>query len=191
MVPKLLTGRPGWRSLALLPSGSDAVRSQPVSRLDHRSLASAGAIWHDGRVPIADAMTVRVVTVRPEERVQVAIARMLEENVGAVVVCEGNRLVGIFTERDVLRLAGEGTAFGELRLGDVMTTRVQTLTPDVDITDAARLMRDKKIRHVPVVEGENVLGMVGIRDVMGALVERVWAAHDETAHETARGLLSR
>jgi CBS domain-containing protein len=142
-------------------------------------------------VPIADAMTVRVVTVRPEERVQVAIARMLEENVGAVVVCEGDRLVGIFTERDVLRLAGQGTAFGELRLGDVMTTRVQTLTPDVDITDAARLMRDKKIRHVPVVEGENVLGMVGIRDVMGALVERVWAAHDEKAHETARGLLSR
>jgi CBS domain-containing protein len=142
-------------------------------------------------VPIADAMTVRVVSVRPEELVQVAIARMLEENVGAVVVCEAQRLVGIFTERDVLRLAGEGTAFGELKIGDVMTTRVLTLTPDVDVTDAARLMRDKKIRHVPVVEGENVLGMVGIRDVMGTLVERVWAAHDETAHETARNLLSR
>jgi CBS domain-containing protein len=142
-------------------------------------------------VPIADAMTVRVVTVRPDERVQVAIARMLEENVGAVVVCEDQRLVGIFTERDVLRLAGEGTAFGELKIGDVMTTRVQTLTPDVDVADAARLMRDKKIRHVPVVEGDNVLGIVGIRDVMGALVERVWAAHDEAAHETARGLLSR
>jgi CBS domain-containing protein len=142
-------------------------------------------------VPIADAMTVRVVSVRPEELVQVAIARMLEENVGAVVVCEAERLVGIFTERDVLRLAGEGTAFGELRIGDVMTTRVLTLTPDVDVTDAARLMRDRKIRHVPVVEGENVLGMVGIRDVMGTLVERVWAAHDETAHETARNLLSR
>jgi CBS domain-containing protein len=142
-------------------------------------------------VPIADAMTVRVVSVRPEELVQVAIARMLEENVGAVVVCEAQRLVGIFTERDVLRLAGEGTAFGELKIGDVMTTRVLTLTPDVDVTDAARLMRDKKIRHVPVVEGENVLGMVGIRDVMGTLVERVWAAHDETAHDTARNLLSR
>ena len=136
-------------------------------------------------------MTVRVVSVRPEELVQVAIARMLEENVGAVVVCEAERLVGIFTERDVLRLAGEGTAFGELKIGDVMTTRVLTLTPDVDVTDAARLMRDRKIRHVPVVEGENVLGMVGIRDVMGTLVERVWAAHDETAHETARNLLSR
>jgi CBS domain-containing protein len=142
-------------------------------------------------VPLADAMTVRVATVTPDERVQVAIARMLEENVGAVVVCEGQRLVGIFTERDVLRLAGDGTQFGELKVGDVMTAQVVTLTPDVDIVDAARLMREKKIRHVPVVVDGNVLGIVGIRDVMGALVERVWAAHDETAHETARGLLSR
>ena len=142
-------------------------------------------------MPLADAMTVRVVTVTPDETVQLAIARMLEENVGAVAVCKGDQLVGIFTERDVLRLAGEGRDFGDVRIGDVMTTQVFTLTPDVDITDAARVMRDKKIRHVPVVEDGNVLGIVGIRDVMGALVERVWAAHDEAAHETARGLLSR
>jgi CBS domain-containing protein len=142
-------------------------------------------------VAIADAMTVRVVTVRPDESVQVAIARMLEENVGAVAVCEGSRIVGIFTERDVLRLAGDGAQYGELKVGDVMTRQVLTLTPDVDIIDAARLMREKKIRHVPVVEDGNVLGMVGIRDVMGALVERVWAARDKSAHETARQLLSR
>jgi len=142
-------------------------------------------------MPLADAMTVRVVTVTPDETVQLAIARMLEEGIGSVAVCDGPRLVGIFTERDVLRLAGEGRDFGDVRIGDVMTTQVFTLTPDVDITDAARVMRDKKIRHVPVVEDGNVLGIVGIRDVMGALVERVWAAHDEAAHETARGLLSR
>ena len=136
-------------------------------------------------------MTVRVVTVRPEETVQLAIARMNEENVGAVAVCEGQKLVGIFTERDVLRLAGEGSQFGEINMRDVMTTRVLTLTPDVEIIDAARLMREKKIRHVPVVEDGNVLGIVGIRDVMGALVAQVWETHDEAAHETARGLLSR
>ena len=136
-------------------------------------------------------MTVKVVTVTPDETVQVAIARMLEENVGAVAVCEGHRLVGIFTERDVLRMAGEGRDFGDVRIGTVMTKTVVTLTPDVDITDAAELMREKKIRHVPVVQDGNVLGIVGIRDVMGALVERVWAAHDPAAHETARGLLSR
>ena len=136
-------------------------------------------------------MTVRVVTVRPEETVQLAIARMNEENVGAVAVCEGQKLVGIFTERDVLRLAGEGSQFGELKMRDVMTTRVLTLTPDVEIIDAARLMREKKIRHVPVVEDGNVLGIVGIRDVMGALVAQVWETRDEAAHETARRLLSR
>ena len=140
---------------------------------------------------IADAMTVRVVAVRPDETVQVAIARMLEENVGAVAVTEEHRLVGIFTERDVLRLAGDGSRFGELKLADVMTRTVLTLTPDVDIVDAARLMREKKIRHIPVVEDGNVLGIVGIRDVMGALVERVWAARDDDAHATARELLSR
>jgi CBS domain-containing protein len=142
-------------------------------------------------VPLADAMTVRVVSVGPEDKVQVAIARMLEENVGAAVVCDEHRLVGIFTERDVLRLAGEGTQFGELKVVDVMTRQVVTLTPDVDVADAARLMHEKKIRHVPVVQDGNVLGIVGIRDVMGALVERVWEAHDAKAHETARGLLSR
>ena len=136
-------------------------------------------------------MTVRVVSVGPEDKVQVAIARMLEENVGAAVVCDEHRLVGIFTERDVLRLAGEGTQFGELKVGEVMTRQVVTLTPDVDVADAARLMHDKKIRHVPVVQDGNVLGIVGIRDVMGALVERVWESHDAKAHETARGLLSR
>ncbi len=140
---------------------------------------------------LADAMTVRVVTVRPDETVQLAIARMLEENVGAVAVCEEHRLVGIFTERDVLRLAGEGSQFGELKLADVMTRQVSTLTADVDIVDAARLMREKKIRHIPVVEDGNVLGIVGIRDVMGAHVERVWAARHDDAHETARELLSR
>jgi len=144
-----------------------------------------------GGVGIADAMTVRVVTVRPDETVQLAIARMNEENVGAVAVCEGHKLVGIFTERDVLRLAGEGSQFGEIKMRDVMTTRVLTLTPDVEIIDAARLMREKKIRHVPVVEDGNVLGIVGIRDVMGALVAQVWESRDEAAHETARGLLSR
>jgi CBS domain-containing protein len=72
-----------------------------------------------------------------------------------------------------------------------MTTRVLTLSPDVEIIDAARLMREKKIRHVPVVVDGNLLGIVGIRDVMGALVAKVWETHDEAAHETARGLLSR
>jgi len=136
-------------------------------------------------------MTLRVVSVRPYETVQVAIARMLEENVGSVAVCEGERLVGIFTERDVLRLSGEGSEFAEVRVGDVMTRNPVALRPDDDVLEAARLMGERKIRHVPVLEGENLLGMVGIREVMRTLVERLWRTQDPEAHERARELLGR
>jgi CBS domain-containing protein len=142
-------------------------------------------------VPIVDVMSVRLVRVAPDESVQAAIGRMVGENVGAVAVCDGSRLVGIFTERDVLRLAGERARLDELRLDDVMTRNVVTVSADSDILAAARLMGERQIRHLPVVEGENVLGLVGIRDVLGALTERLWRLHDEEAHETVRGLLGR
>jgi CBS domain-containing protein len=138
---------------------------------------------------VGSAMNVRVVSVRPDETVQVAIARMMEERIGAVVVCEGPRLVGIFTERDVLRLAAEGADFGSARLEDVMTRSPLTVDPDVHIVDAARLMGERGIRHLPVVEGENLHGMVGIRDVLRSLVERAWRDHDGDARETAQALL--
>ena len=136
-------------------------------------------------------MTARVVSVRPDDSVRVAIARMMEEHVGSVAVCERSRLVGIFTERDVLRLASEGTQFGEVRVGDVMTRSPLTVTSDVAIADAAKLMGDRRVRHLPVVEGDSVVGMLGIRDVMRLLMERVWREHDEAAHDTADALLKR
>jgi CBS domain-containing protein len=136
-------------------------------------------------------MTFRVVTVKPDDPVRLAISRMLEEGIGSVGVCEGERLVGIFTERDVLRLAGEGSEFAEVRVGDVMTRNPVTLAPDDDVLDAARLMGERKVRHLPVLEGENLLGMVGIREVMRTLVERLWRTQDPEAHERARELLGR
>ena len=136
-------------------------------------------------------MSTRVVSVEPDETVRVAIARMTEEHVGSVAVCDGTRLVGIFTERDVLWLAASGTDFDEVRVGDVMTKRPVTATPDVGIVDAARFMDERKIRHLPIVEGENLIGMVGIRDVLRTLVERIWSEHDAGARETAQDLLRR
>ncbi|SRR6266542_3962710 len=141
-------------------------------------------------VAVADVMTVRVVTVAPDETVQVAIARMLEENIGSVAVCDGPRLVGIFTERDVLRAAGEGTPFAEVAVGAVMTPHPLTVSPEDDLVDAARLMGEKRIRHLPVAQGEFLVGMLGIRDVLGRLVEQV-AQQDADARETARSLLQR
>ena len=140
---------------------------------------------------IADVMSLRVLTVTPDETVQLAIARMLEENVGSVAVCEGNHLVGIFTERDVMRLAGENSELQALRIGDVMTRRVLTVSPDDDILAAGALMADRRIRHLPVVQDGQVMGIVGLRDVTRSLLELVWRDHDGAARETARQLLKR
>jgi CBS domain-containing protein len=139
---------------------------------------------------VGDAMSVRVVTVAPKASVQEAIARMLEEGIGSVAVCDGPRLVGIFTERDVLRCAGEGSLFGEVAVEDVMTRRPITVAPDDDIIGAAQLMAAKRIRHLPVCEGEFLIGMIGIRDVLRRLVEEAAEQH-EGARDTARALLTR
>ena len=136
-------------------------------------------------------MTVRVVSVEPQVLVQDAIEQMLEANVGSVVVCDSDGLKGIFTERDVLRLAGAGGDFSRRRVGDVMTRDVFTVAPDDAILDAAALMQQHNVRHLPVVEGGNVVGVLGIREALRTCVERLWRDHDADAHDTARALLKR
>jgi CBS domain-containing protein len=140
---------------------------------------------------VGDVMNVRVVSVRPDESVHVAIARMLEEGVGSVAVCDHDTLVGIFTERDVLRLAGHGPNLAEVEVGAVMTRAVVTVSPDDDAIAAAGLMAERRIRHLPVVHEGHVLGILGIRDVVRSLLEVVWRSHDPAARDTARELLSR
>ena len=137
---------------------------------------------------IGDVMRTRVVTVSADDSARLAVLRMLEEGVGSVAVCESGRLIGIFTERDVLGLAGEGTDLDAVRVGDVMTREPLTVDVGVAVLDAARLMGERKIRHLPVVQGDHLLGMVGIRDVLGSLVERLWQSRDSAAHDTARSL---
>jgi CBS domain-containing protein len=137
---------------------------------------------------IGDVMRTRVITVNTGDSARLAVLRMLEEGVGSVAVCEEGRLVGIFTERDVLGLAGDGTDLDAVRIGDVMTREPLTVDAGVAVLDAARLMGERRVRHLPVVEGELLLGMVGIRDILGSLVERLWQSKDSDAHETARSL---
>jgi CBS domain-containing protein len=140
-------------------------------------------------MPVADVMSIRTITVSPHETARLAILRMLEENVGAVAVCDGPRLAGIFTERDVLRLVGDGADLDAVKVEDVMTRAVVSISPDDDIVAAAELMGERRIRHIPVVQDGNLLGMIGIRDVLGTLMEQLWRTHDQAVHETARELL--
>ena len=91
----------------------------------------------------------------------------------------------------MLRLAGNGQAFAEMSVGTVMTRSLVTVGPDDDVLQVAQLMGSRKIRHVPVVQGEHPLGIVGIRDVLRTLVERAYERHDPDARDTARELLQR
>ncbi len=140
---------------------------------------------------IGGVMRVRLVTARPEETAATAIRRMLDANIGSIVICEGTVPVGIFTERDVLRLAGEGADFEATVVRDAMTPSPLTISADDGILDAAQLMAARKLRHLPVVEGGNLVGMVSMRDVLSFLAERLWSEHDEVVHDTARALLDR
>ena len=142
-------------------------------------------------VPIVDVMSTRLVQVEPGATVRQATRRMTEEGVGSVAVCDGSRLAGIFTERDVLRLAAAGADLDATAVEDEMTRALVTVSADDDIVAAARLMGERRIRHLPVVQGENLLGVVGIRDVLGALAERLWRSRDEDARETVHELLGR
>ncbi len=108
-----------------------------------------------------------LVTASPDDTVLEATQRMNDQHVGSVLVMEGIRLVGIFTERDVLRrVVGAGLAPERTRVADVMTTDVVCCRPTAGIDDVAELMRSRRIRHVPVVDAEGlVVGLVSIGDV--------------------------
>jgi len=108
-----------------------------------------------------------LVTASATETVLDAIRRMNDEHVGSVLVMERLRLVGIFTERDVLRrVVGSRLPPDRTRLSDVMTTDLVCCGPETTIDSVAELMRSRRIRHVPVVDVDGfVAGLVSIGDV--------------------------
>ena len=96
--------------------------------------------------------------------------RMVERNVGAVLVLDDGRLVGILTERDVLRAVARGLG-DTTRVGDCMTAHPETIAPDDTTEHAAVLMLHGGFRHLPVVEGEDLVGVISIRDLVPLLLE--------------------
>ena len=118
---------------------------------------------------VHEIMTRDVLAVESTTRLPEAAARMHERGVGAVVVVEGGRLVGIFTERDVLRAVATGTADGPV--GDTMTRAPETIGQDEATSHAAALMIHGGFRHLPVVAGEDVVGMISIRDLIRVSID--------------------
>jgi CBS domain-containing protein len=97
---------------------------------------------------------------------------MCDKNVSAVVVMENEKLAGIFTERDYARkLILQGKASKETLIGEVMTVDLVTVTPSTLVEDCMRLMTGKFIRHLPVLEGNKLVGIISIGDVVKSVIE--------------------
>jgi CBS domain-containing protein len=110
-----------------------------------------------------------VVTVGESESVLDAVRILVEHNIGGVVVMEGGRTAGILTERDILRLTARTPGqLGSIKVGDAMTRVLITATPRDRLADAMDVMTENKIRHLPVMDGDRLAGIVSIGDLVNA-----------------------
>lgn len=108
-----------------------------------------------------------VVTVSPKQPAMDAVNLMNEHRIGAVVVIEKEEVIGIFTERDLLRkLIAKGKRAEDMLVGQAMSTPVAYCTPETSIDECRLAMTQKRIRHLPVVENGKLRGLVSIGDVM-------------------------
>ena len=121
---------------------------------------------------VRDLMTTRVVTTGPDEPVAVAAAAMVRQGVGSALIMQGRFLVGILTERDVLRAAASGSDLTHSPVSAWMTRDPEQASPDTTLEDAAQLMLLHGFRHLPVLEGREVRGVVSLRDLAAARIIR-------------------
>ncbi len=113
----------------------------------------------------------RLVSVRPDASVLDAIKVLAQEDIGAATVMEGDRLAGIFSERDYTRkVILQGRSSSTTRVDEIMTRNVIVVTPRTRTRECMQLMTEKAIRHLPVVDDARVIGMVSIRDIVSDII---------------------
>jgi CBS domain-containing protein len=117
-----------------------------------------------------------VLSVSSDALVSDAVALLAEKRIGALPVIDNGQVVGIFSERDVVYgIARNGAAALDARIGDVMTAPAMTVDPDSAVMSGLSLMTRRRIRHLPVVEGRNVVGFVSIGDLVKYRIEKIEA----------------
>ncbi len=121
---------------------------------------------------LRDLMNPNVVTVRPDASVADAAALMVRARTGSAIVLRDSFLAGIVTERDVLRAAASGTDLTACTVSDWMTADPSSASPDASAEEAAQLMLRGGFRHLPVVAGRQVCGVVSLRELFAARIRR-------------------
>ena len=116
-------------------------------------------------------------SIAPEATVFEAIKLMAEKNIGALLVMSGGKLAGVFTERDYTRkVALHGKTSRDTRVWEIIPQENITVAPDDTVEECMRLMTEKRVRHLPVVEGTSVIGIVSIGDLVN------WIISTQNAH---------
>jgi CBS domain-containing protein len=116
---------------------------------------------------LADIVRPTFITVAPEDTLGEVAERMNSQNVGSVIVKDHGRLIGILTERDMLRAMAARVHTSDARVRQFMTPDPITAPPEMDLDAAAQVMLDNGFRHLPVVDGSSVIGVVSLRRVLG------------------------
>lgn len=121
--------------------------------------------------PVSSIMRSKVVTVDRGLKISQVVQEMTAKGIGAVVVTDGGKPVGIFSERDLLkRVVARGVHMDQLSVHLVMSPKLVTVTPAETVGAAGFQMHSMNLRHIPVVEDGKLLGILSIRDVLGALL---------------------
>lgn len=123
-------------------------------------------------VEVREVMSPDVATVASDASVSDAAKVMVKGGFGSVIIVHGKMLVGILTERDVLRAAANETDLSAASVEDWMTPDPETAEPDLETEDAAGMMLSRGFRHLPVTQDGNLVGIVSLRDVLSARIGR-------------------
>ena len=112
-------------------------------------------------------------TIAPDATVFEALELMADKDIGALLVFDGSEMVGIFSERDYARkVILQGKDGTKTRLREVMSSRVLYVRPEQSVEDCMALMTDKHIRHLPVVDGDRLVGLISIGDIVKAVISQ-------------------
>lgn len=118
---------------------------------------------------VREAMNTNVKTIKPSSDIKKAAGRMARNRIGSLIVVEEGKLVGIITENDILRkVVAKNRDSAKTKVKDIMTKNVILIRPDADLEEACRLMKKHKIKKLPVLEGNHLIGIITATDIVSA-----------------------